>query len=180
MYSFSSNVIVVAVVMGLSSYLMASSKMKPMLNSEGVMVLKMSKLFGIVGFMAVALAAVIAILAYFGSVTQENLWGVTILFTLPFGIGVLFILVSKNMRVEVDDEKITYYGITNKTKVILWEDITQVKFSKRMAELSLITSHEKIKIYMQFIGFYSFVELIKKRLDSSLYKEACAVMERDN
>lgn len=118
---------------------MTSAKKQPKVNSEGAMVLKMSKLIGIVGFMAVAFSVLPVMAIYSGVNSQEDLKAAILVFTIFFIGGGLFILISKNMRVEVDNEK--------------------------------------IKIHMQFIGLDSFVELMKKKLDDSLYKEACVAYE---
>lgn len=166
--------IIFAVVIVLMKHLTSSSKKQPILNGEGVMVLRMNKNYSIFGYMNIAISAMIGIIPCLGLVeTIGDTFIILCLVLFFIGSGTLLVLVSRNTKVEIYDEKIRYYGITGKVKEIQWEDIRKVTFGKTSLELSLITMYEKIKIHMHMVGFLSFIELMKKKIDYSLYEEAC-------
>lgn len=173
-----SSVSIMLTVSFLMRYLALSSKQKPMINSEGVMILKMNKAYGTIGFIEIGITTLIGILGSLDTVKSLVdffiLYGVVILF---LSLGVTLVLVSRNMKIEVDNNKIKYYGFTGKSKEILWNEIKKTKFNKSTLELSLIAASTKVKIYMYTIGFSSFIDFMKEKVDYLIYKDALVAIE---
>ncbi|WP_010250970.1 hypothetical protein [Acetivibrio cellulolyticus] len=176
--NYISTVIIVVVVSVLMKYLLASSKKQPIINEEGTIILKMNKAYAIIGYIGIAFTAIIGIIASLGTVkSNQDLFIVIGLVLLFLGLSVPLVLVAKRVKIEANEEKITYIGITGKQKVIMWNDIKKVGFSKSMLELALITDKTKIKVHMHYIGFPTLIELMKSKVEYSLCKDAIYSIE---
>ena len=173
--------IIFIVVSFLMKYLMSSSKKQPIINEKEGMTLKMNKAYGIIGYIGIAFTTAIGIIASLGTVkSNEDLFIVIGLVLFFLMLSVPLVLVSKKMKVEADNKKVRYFGINGKTKIIMWSEINNVKFSKSMLELTLITDSTKVKIHMHFIGFSGFIELMRSKIDYTLYKDAINSIENVN
>lgn len=173
-----STVIVVAVTLAFMKYLGASSKKQPEANREGVLILKMNQAYGIVGYIGIAFSVAIGIIASLGTVKSiQDLIVVIILVLFILSLSMPLILVSKKSKIEVDGEKIKHFGISGKIKTIYWVEIKKVKFSRSMMELSFITDKSKIKAHMHMIGFFELVNIMKAKIDHSIYKDAINLIE---
>lgn len=158
-------------------YLTESSK-KRAENNNGIMVLKMNKAYGIVGYISMFAAVIIGVIASLGTVKDIiDLALVFGLFTIFFGIGILLVLSSRNKKIEVSEEEINSYSITGKVTKILWEDISNVSFSNISLELKLTAGRKNIKLHLHNVGFYDFIKLIETKLSCELYMTALMSLE---
>ncbi len=179
--NYISSVIIFILVSALMKYLMDSSKKQPTIKEDGLVVLKMNKAYGIIGYIGIVFSALIGIIASQGTVKSvKDLFIVLALVLFFMLLSVPLVLVSKKMKVEVDEEKVKYYGVTGKTREIFWKEIKEVKFSKTMLELALNTDKTRIKLHMHLVGFPQFVNTMKAKVEYSLYRDAISEIETIN
>ena len=135
------------------------------------MVLKYPGFMAFIGYIAIGFGAIIGIItgSHLVKTTGDKLVPYIILFFVVLGLPL--VLIVRCIRIVVMDEKILYIGITKKVKEIRWDEIRKVTFSKTV-ELILRSEETKIKLHMDLVGFESFLELMKQKLDPSLYEKA--------
>ncbi|MFL0267947.1 hypothetical protein [Candidatus Clostridium radicumherbarum] len=174
---FSSAIIFLTVFI-LMKYLGASSKKQAHKNEEGIIVLRMNKAYGIVGYIGILISLVIGVIATLGTIKNiSDLIMAMSMFLFFFIISSMLVMVSKNQRVEAGDEKIIAYSMTGKATVIKWSEVTKVQFSKTSLELKLTAKRQQAKLHMHFIGFWDFVDLMKRKLDILVYKDAILILD---
>ncbi|KNY25395.1 hypothetical protein Bccel_0655 [Pseudobacteroides cellulosolvens ATCC 35603 = DSM 2933] len=176
-----STIIIITVVFALMKYLGESTKKHAAVVSEGTIILKMNQAYGVIGYIGIVCSAVIGVIASLGTVKSVQDLIIVIGLVLSFlALSMPLVLISKKMKIEVDEEKIKHFGITGKIKTIYWNEIKTVKFSKTALELSLITDKIKVKLHMHLIGFNDMVNIMKAKIDYSLYRDALIEIESVN
>lgn len=164
------------VALFLVRYLMSGTEKKAAVK-DGAIVLKMNKIYGVAGFFIVLVSMAIIIISGLktGEFSEEIK---TIALPVIFLIlgGILFLL-SVNVCIMADEEKITYYNILRRKKQIMWKDIKRVIFNQKTLELILYTSETEIKIHIYLVGFLSFVKLMKSKLNYEIYKDAVSIID---
>jgi hypothetical protein len=174
-------VLTVVTVTLLMKYLVNSSKKEPIIDESGKMILRINKAFAVIGYIVVLAAIFIIIIACLGTVKSQSDLLIVICLTAFFALlGIILILYSHNFKVEVNEEKIIGFGMFGKSKEIKWNDIKKLKFNKTSMELIVISDTAKIKIYPHLIGFPNLVNLIKQKLDASMYQEVLQQIEIAN
>lgn len=149
----------------------STSKKELTLEDNGTIELEMNKAYGIMGVISVIISILLFILLVRNGFEDLDFVKVVGIMSLIFGaVGVLLVLVGKNIKVLVTDRQITYYGLMSKEKTIFWSQIEKITFNKNSLELSLITSETKIKLHMHLVGFNSFIKVLKQKVNSSIYK----------
>lgn len=147
-------------------------------DEKGMMVLKLNRLYGIVGWSSVLLSVGLLILGVF--LIREidgNFFAVVFLFLLFFGLGFPLVLAYRNIKIEVNNTTIKYFNLFNNVKEVNWNDLRQVKFGKSSLELKLITENTEVKAHLHLNGFPKLIEIMKENLDPSLYKDALSDIE---
>ncbi|MFL0267812.1 hypothetical protein [Candidatus Clostridium radicumherbarum] len=173
-----SSIIIIIVVSLFMSYLMSSSKKEIAANEEGFLVFKMNKAYGIVGTLGIIAIFIVGIIASLGTVkTISGALVVLLISILLLLLCLPLLLVSRNQKIMVSDEKILFYSMTGKLKEILWTDINEVKFNKVSLELKLITNSTSIKLHMHLVGFNRFLELMEMNLSSEIYRNAMITLQ---
>lgn len=173
-----SSVIIVVIVSAIMKYLMSSSNKQVSKNDDGALVFKMNKAYGFFGILGIIGAGIVGIIASLGTVkTFQDLLMVLFIMLFIVGLCLPLILVARNQKIVVTDEKIIFYSMTGKMKEILWTRVKAVKFNKVSLELKLSANRTSIKLHMHLVGFNKFLELVKKKLGVEIYGQAFADIE---
>lgn len=171
-------VLIPIVIISFMSFLISRSLKPATIKDKGVIVLRKSKFFEILGYITIIVTIAFSIFIftkvhistkYFGLIIVSIL---LIIFIIVMSLSL--VIVYKKMKIEVSDEKIKYYGFFNKNNFeISWNEIVKVTYSKFGQELILYTDNTKMRIQMHgYIGFFDFVNKMMTKIDPSLYKDA--------
>jgi len=161
------NALTIIVVSILMAYLFKASKGKPKIDAEGNFILKLPKLYAIIGLIAIAIA--VALLTYSVFVTNEE--DKTIIFSLGFSsllLGLPLFLVGSISHIKLTELAIIQTKMFGKTKEIKWDEIKEVKFGKVSSELKIKSADNTIKANMHLIGFDSLVNLLVEKSGKSM------------
>lgn len=93
-------------------------------------------------------------------------------------IGIIALLASINCKIQVNQERIIQNKIFFNTTIVYWKDISKVNFNNISQELILRTErNHKIKVHIYFEGLFTFIELMKSKLNESIYSDALKGLE---
>jgi len=93
-------------------------------------------------------------------------------------IGIIALLASINCKIQVNEERIIQNKIFFNTTIVYWKDISKVNFNNISQELILRTEgNRKIKAHIYFEGLSTFIELMKSKLNESIYRDALSGLE---
>lgn len=169
--------LIVSIAIFLMKFLMTGTEKKAIIK-DGAIILKTNKIYGIIGFSSILISLIIIMISTLGSELAGGGIETNVIFaTFLFMMGAILYLWSVNVRIIAGAEKITYYNILRKQKQIIWKDIRRVIFEKRSLELILETKEERIKIHLHIVGFFSFIKLMKSKIDYNLYKDAISIID---
>jgi hypothetical protein len=157
-------IIAVSIIM---AYLYKASKGKPKIDTKGNFILKLPKLYAILGFIGIAIAITLFIYDIF--VTNEE--DKTIIFSLGFFsvlLGLPLFLVGSISHIKLTEFAIIQTTMFGKTKEIKWEEINDVKFGKVSSELKIKSADRSIKANLHLIGFDSLVNKLVEKTGKSL------------
>lgn len=167
------NVFIISIIVAVFMKYLTKASKKRAENSNGIIILKMNKAYGVVGYISIIAAVLIGIIASLGTVNDiTDLVLVLGLFIFFFGIGALLVLTSRNKKIEITEEEIKHYSILGKVTSISWKDISIVNFNKISLELKLTAGRKSIKLHMHNVGFYDFINIMEGKLKSELYMDA--------
>ncbi|MDQ2086177.1 hypothetical protein RBH29_07000 [Herbivorax sp. ANBcel31] len=177
MNRISVGMLIVAVILLILKYLMLGTEKKAVIK-DGAIVLKMSRIYGVIGFSGILVSIAIMTTSALGIVGIERDIKVTIGFSMFLLVmGIFLFLLSINVQVFADEDKITHYNIIRQEKEIMWEEIRRVTFNKGTQELIIEDANTKIKMHIHIVGFFSFIELMKSKIDHNLYKGAIGIID---
>lgn len=169
--------IVAALAIFFIKYLMSGTEKKAAIK-DGVILLKMNKIYGVIGSIIIVGSLAIMIISTLGIEGFNKEIGITIGFSIFFFVmGTVLLLFSTNVQILADEEKVIHYNILRRKKQIMWKDIRRIIFDKRSLELILDDGELRIKIHIHTVGFFSFVKLMKSKLDYNIYKEAVSIID---
>jgi len=148
--------------------------------SEGKIVLKLSKIYGIAGVLSIITSVIFAIIAIFsGSVSKDDILSVLAIVALFLLLGLILVLYSRNTMIEASADKVVYTGLTGKKKEIRWSQIKQVSFNNNSKEVTLKSNSTKIKIHIHYRGIRSLLILIKENVDETIYGQTLSQLGVD-
>lgn len=165
-------IVTVIMVQLLVRYLASTSNKNPFIDKERVMVLTHSKIYEIIGYIGVGVAAIIGVIASLGTVKSVTDLIIVIFLVLFFlALSASLILMTKKTKIEIGNDKVRYFNTFGKMTEITWIDIREIRFTKSM-NLILLSDKAKIKINAFVVGFPSFIDLLKTKVDYEIYKDA--------
>lgn len=166
-------IIIIAIVTIFMKYLYSKSKKKLKRNIDGTIILKLSKAIEIIGIVAIIVSIIIAVIATMGSVkTKEDLYCVLALIAFFIVLGVPLILIYRNYRVEVTNEKLIYSNMFGKIVEFSWYDLDKITFHQASQEFHLKSGNKKITVYLYVVGLQDFLQIVKEKVNESIYLEA--------
>ena len=137
----------------------------------------MNKIYGVIGSIIILFSILIMTSSILGNERFSGETNTTIAFLIFLILGGILFLFSVNVGIFADEEKITYYNLLRRKKEIMWKDVKRVIFNQRSLELILDAREMQIKIHIHMVGFFSFVKLMKTKLDYDIYKDAVSIID---
>jgi hypothetical protein len=139
-------------------------------SENGKIVLKMSKIYGIVGVLSMIGSIIVIILAFLnGAFLGEDLIYAVGIIAFFFLLGLLLVLYTRNTMVEATSEKIAYIGLAGKRKEIRWNQVKAMSFNPSSKEITLKSKSTKIKLHIHLKGIGSLIKIIEQNVDVSIY-----------
>ena len=177
MYFMIGAVVAVVVTVVMRILFSVARKSPAVTTGEGTMVLKYPGLIPGIGYFSMGFGALIGLVCIFHLVptTGDEVAPFLVLFFVLLGLPL--VILGHGVRWLLSDEKIRYEGLFRRAKEIRWEEVRKVAFSLT-AELVLESESAKIKLNYLLAGFPSFVEVMKRKLDPSLYEAAMQKLEK--
>jgi hypothetical protein len=169
--------IIIIVVSFVIKGIRSSSKKKSFVGADGTLILKYSVVLSVIGYITIGFGFLMWIVTIFDLIETTGDEVLPYLVSFFVILGLPLILIEKNIRVLISDEKICYTGITKKMVEILWSDIVKVSFSFT-SQIVLHTVYAKIKLNTELSGFESFIEMMKLKLEPALYENALQEMNK--
>lgn len=160
-------------------YLMISNIKQSTITNKmmknGHLVLKYNKIYGHVGMVFLIMSGMIGILPLTGIAKIKDIGDiVALIFCIAFPAidGILLMILVNNVKIEVSDDKIKYYGILKMPKEIFWDQIKRVECSKSGHELKLLADKKSITVSTHMIDYLAFEVRMRRKLDKSICEEA--------
>jgi hypothetical protein len=170
---YTSTAIVVLLVGALLFLLGRAARKKPPVTAEGALLLRFGSGYMVLGYVSIGMGCLCAFAFAINrhkSLQMFLIWaGIMLLLLLP---GLYLVFFAIRTRVECDEQKVRLYAMNGKLSEVAWHEVGEVKYDKKSMWLSLIGPNSRAKVHVQMVGFNSFIELMKKKLDSRLYKDA--------
>ncbi|WP_040213489.1 hypothetical protein [Clostridium polynesiense] len=152
------------------------TKKQPVKDEKGNIVLRNNMLFLIIGVIG------LPVMAYLGYLFISE--GSSRDYVLLFGFSVILIplclyliLSYLNERVVAGSEDITYRNLWSRETKILWKDIDSVSYNKSTKKINLMANNQVISVSSNMVGYKSFQECMKGKLNNSLYERLKSIME---
>lgn len=143
-------------------FLQKQSKKTPVVNEQGNPVLRLPKLYGIIGIIASVLGDFILIFAIL-FFDEEDIIHQVILFLLFAGCGIPLMLQGFRHEVVLTDEGIVVKNMIGKVKSVRWENITTARFNSLTLELKISDGTTTVKCHHHLVGFDLLVDRIVER-----------------
>jgi hypothetical protein len=148
-----------------SGYLARSAKNDFVANDDGRHLLRMNKLYYIVGIIGVAIGSfwLIGPALIVEDDPGVSFYIIMIVVALLIGLlGLMSILYFKKHYVLYDDSGLEVSSFRGKVKVFNWEDIIKAKFNHQSGLVTIVNNKgEKVKVHYHLIGFRSFIEFFQ-------------------
>ncbi|HEU4470180.1 MAG TPA: hypothetical protein VFR58_03780 [Flavisolibacter sp.] len=163
-YSIFYSLVAVSVALTLS-YLSKATNKDVKENEQGQYLLRMHKLYFIVGIIALVFAGVFIASPLFVDNPDIGLYITIFCMLLLFGgLGILSVLYFKKHYVLFDETTLKVGSPFGGVKSINWNEITKAKFSPVSGLLTLTgKAGERVKIHYHLIGFTNFVGQLEKK-----------------
>ncbi len=161
--------VTLAVVYALLQFIMSRSRKKTVVYGE-TLIMKYSIVMPIIGYISISFGILIAVITIFQLVPTTGNEVVPYLTGFFVLMGLFLVLFQNRITVIITDVDISYKGLFTQKK-ISWSEINRVSFSF-FSEFVFASRGKQIKINVMFNGFLGFLEIMKNKLDPSIYNEA--------
>ncbi len=175
MQLISTVIIIILVTFLVRHFINASKNTVPLVG--GALVLKYPGFMAVIGYAVIAFGALIVIVTEFQIIPTTGNEVVPYLAGFFVVLGLPLVLIEKRVRAVVTEEKVGYTGLVSKYREIRWDQVREVRFSFT-SEIVLSAGETRIKLNVILAGFEGFVEIMKRKLDPSLYSEALGKYEQ--
>jgi hypothetical protein len=147
------------------SYLSKATSKDVVGNEQGQYILRMHKLYYIVGVIALVFAAVFIISPLIVDDPDFGLYITIFCMLLLFGgLGLLSVLYFRRHYVLFDDTNVEVSSPFGKRKCLLWNEVTKAKFNPSSGLLTLTSkTGDKVSVHYHLIGFPKFVEQLENK-----------------
>jgi hypothetical protein len=152
-------------------YMRASFKKRAIYTDENVIILKMNIISRIVSIVLIIFTICLGVIVSLGTIKSISDFIIASIIIIIIGSIGLFLYFVSNIRVEIDDIKIKYFGMTGKIKEVEWEKIKKVEFNRFHKRWILKSNDVTVNIDLQLIGVLDFLEKMKEKIDESIYKD---------
>ena len=166
-----STALVILAVTIVMRYVVASARRKPDVQEDGAMVLRLPGFIAGIGYAAVGFGALIAAVTVFQLVPTTGNEVVPYLVSFFVVLGLPLVLLANRIRITVTDQGVRSVGFTKKVREMRWDEVRKVTFSIT-SELVLHSDRARIKLNTMLVGLQSFIEVMKQRLEPTLYEKA--------
>jgi hypothetical protein len=153
-------------------FLCAEIRKEPDTHEEGTFILRMSKGIKVMGYSGIGFAIIVTLV----SITATDNLLISAIYMLFFLAPSLLLILLSNVKIEVGEMGIKYFGMTGKTKIARWEKIRKVKF--RGQYLVIVTDVTTIMFDIHISGFGYLIEVLKEKTEYEAYKDIAHVLER--
>lgn len=141
-------------------------------SEGGKIILKMNKLYGIIGILSLIISVIFIIASFFsGAFFGDDAIYAFAIISFFFLCGLLLVLYSRNIMAEVTSDRIVYVGLTGKRKEIIWDQLKNMSFNTSSKEIILKSETAKIKLHIHLKGIGSLIKIIKQNVDVSIYAQ---------
>jgi hypothetical protein len=147
------------------SYLSKATNKTVARTEHGQYLLRMHKLYNVVGIISLVIAAVFLIAPVISGDVKPMFYVIGFVMLLLFGgLGLLSVLYFKKHWVLFDETKLDVCGPFNKQKSIYWNDIVKTGFNPSTGLVTLRTkSGEKVRVHYHLVGFSTFVRYLESK-----------------
>lgn len=147
------------------SYLSKATSKEVVSNEEGQYLLRMHKLYYIVGIIALVFGAIFVVSPLIVDHPDLTLYIIIFLMLLLFGgLGLLSVLYFRRHYVLFDDTKVEVSSPFGGTKSLLWNEIAKANFNPSSGLLTLTSkTGDKAKVHYHLVGFPRFVEQLENK-----------------
>ena len=142
-----------------------SSRRAPVITSSGYQLLRLPKMMGVIGVVALGVGAGVVIYGLI-NFNKEDLLYIFLSFLLFGGLGMLLILETYVAKILLTEDSIIRINMLGRKKQILWKDIQNIKYNSTTMELKISSNTTKITCHRYLMGFYHLVRAI---LDKTPY-----------
>jgi hypothetical protein len=147
------------------TYLRKATSKNVVGNEQGQYLLRMHKLYYIVGIIALIFGAVFTVSALILADLDLALYIIIFSMLLLFGgLGLLCVLYFRRHYVLFDGMKVEVGSPFGQTKSLFWSEIAKAKFNP-FSGLLILTSNreEKVKVHYHLVGFSKLVEQVENK-----------------
>lgn len=137
------------------SYLNKGASQEIINKTNGLLELRMNKLYKILGYLCIGFASIFTIASLYYQEKEMYIIGVLAI-TLFGGLGVPCLMYYRNHKLRFDHQKIIVQNWIKKKKEIRWEEIDEIKFNPFSGYLIIRSKTEKVKIHQHLVGLKEF------------------------
>lgn len=160
------NILPAMVVTLVMSLLFAASKKKAKEDPEGNLILKLPRLYPIIGLIMIFGGLGLIIFALFYAQGNDIILASTACL-IAMLTGLLLYAKGYISNIRVTDQGIVETTIFAKEKEIRWNEIQSISFGAVSLELKIQSSDKKIKAHMHLVGFPEFIAELEEKTGKS-------------
>ena len=143
------------------AYLKKGATTKFFLTGSGKLILRMNKLYAVMGLIGFILGLFITIMIV---ITKGPLLVAAIVLIIFWGTGIPCWIYYRNHILKFDDKAIEVKSFYGKDGSILWSDISDISFNHFSGLLTILDNKGIIiKIHQHIVGLSSFVKMLEQK-----------------
>jgi hypothetical protein len=131
------------------------------IDQSGFFILKINKLYKIIGSISTGFAVVLSIVSIYLNSRQGYIVLLTMSFLLGW-LGIFILMFYYNHKFEFNDVNMRVINIYGRTKTMSWNDVKEIKFEPLKGYIYLYSEKEKLKIHQHLVGLIEFVKIMEK------------------
>lgn len=146
-------------------------------SEDGKIVLKINRYYSLMGIIFMVISVICLLLAIFtyGS-NEEGFFIGVLLFIMIIFFALLFIFLSRVIRIEATVEQIIYSNLLGNRKEIRWDEIKRISFNNATKNMTIESATTKFKVHVYLKGCGSVLKLIKENVKPEIYGQVLNIL----
>lgn len=143
-----------------------------LVTSEGSLVLRLNIVVKVLVYGYFMFNIFVAIVGIFALELKTDVYIYIGLMIVLLSLNLVLFLTYKNVKIEVDAQKISRYGTFGKSTDIWWNEVREIKINQTQNNKILVIrdDEKKIRVNSNFVGYNDLVTYISRNMEPSLIK----------
>lgn len=131
------------------------------IDQSGSFVLRMNKLYQIIGLIGAGSAVALGIVSI--CINKKEAYIALLIMSFFFGwLGISILMYYYNHKLEFNDVNMRVINVYGVEKALNWNEVKEIKYNALKGYITIYSEKDKLKVHQHLVGLIEFVKIMEK------------------